>query len=144
MVLTCLSWTHSNWANAADWYIFVDRSVYVPRQNRGVGMFVSVWQRLTLKQYIIVARGAAKIDVRFVSTKRISHGEHHNHAHLDINICRWRQKPSADQDGNDPFLKVHCLSFVYGWVHASGSRSKSQEDARSPETCYRKLLLLIA
>ena len=44
------------------WYIFVDRSVYVPRPGNRGGRYVRkrVKKRLTLKQYIIVARGAAK------------------------------------------------------------------------------------
>ncbi len=44
------------------WYIFVDRSVYVPRPGNRGGRYVRkrVKKRLTNKQYIIVARGAAK------------------------------------------------------------------------------------
>lgn len=44
------------------WYYFVDRSVYVPTiDNRG-GRYItkSIKKRLTTKQYLIVARGAAK------------------------------------------------------------------------------------
>lgn len=44
------------------WYYFVERSVYVPsKENRG-GHYVtkSIKKRLTTKQYLIVARGAAK------------------------------------------------------------------------------------
>ena len=44
------------------WYIFVDRSVYIPRPGNRGGRYVRkrVKKRLILKQYIIVARGAAK------------------------------------------------------------------------------------
>ena len=44
------------------WYYFVDRSVYVPSENGQGGRFVtkSVKKRLITKQYLIVARGAAK------------------------------------------------------------------------------------
>lgn len=43
------------------WYYFVERSIYVPSKD-GVGRFVrkKVKKRLTSKQYLIVARGAAK------------------------------------------------------------------------------------
>ena len=44
------------------WYYFVDRNVYDPKANGGKGGFVlkTVKKRLTTKQYLIVARGAAK------------------------------------------------------------------------------------
>lgn len=44
------------------WYYFVERSVYVPSKNGGVGTYVrkSIKKRLINKQYLIVARGAAK------------------------------------------------------------------------------------
>lgn len=45
------------------WYYFIERSVYQPHpQGRGPGTFVNkrIKQRLTKKQYLIVARGAAK------------------------------------------------------------------------------------
>lgn len=44
------------------WYYFVERSVYVPDPNGGVGHYEthSIKKRLTNKQYLIVARGAAK------------------------------------------------------------------------------------
>ena len=44
------------------WYYFVDRSVYVPSPDGQGGRFVtkSVKKRLITKQYLIVARGAAK------------------------------------------------------------------------------------
>lgn len=44
------------------WYYFVDRSVYEPNQNGRSGRYVTktVKKRLTNKQYLIVARGAAK------------------------------------------------------------------------------------
>ena len=44
------------------WYYFVDRSVYVPYENDRGGRHVTrkVKKRLTNKQYLIVARGAAK------------------------------------------------------------------------------------
>lgn len=44
------------------WYYFVDRSVYEPSQNGRIGRYVTktVKKRLTNKQYLIVARGAAK------------------------------------------------------------------------------------
>ena len=43
------------------WYYFVERSVYVPEEN-GKGHYVTkhIKKRLTNKQYLIVARGAAK------------------------------------------------------------------------------------
>lgn len=44
------------------WYYFVNRSVYVPDPNKGGGHYVDkvIKTRLTKKQYLIVARGAAK------------------------------------------------------------------------------------
>jgi phage terminase large subunit-like protein len=44
------------------WYYFVERSVYVPTQDNHGGHYEKrlIKKRLTLKQYLIVARGAAK------------------------------------------------------------------------------------
>lgn len=44
------------------WYYFVDRSVYIPDKNGRSGRYVNktIKKRLTTKQYLIVARGAAK------------------------------------------------------------------------------------
>ena len=44
------------------WYYFVDRSVYEPNENGRGGRYVNrtIKKRLTTKQYLIVARGAAK------------------------------------------------------------------------------------
>jgi phage terminase large subunit-like protein len=44
------------------WYYFVERSVYVPSKNNRGGHYEKrlIKKRLTLKQYLIVARGAAK------------------------------------------------------------------------------------
>src|SRR5205085_11030223 len=44
------------------WYYFVDRSVYEPSPDGHGGRYVTkrVKKRLTTKQYLIVARGAAK------------------------------------------------------------------------------------
>ena len=44
------------------WYYFVERSVYVPKPNDYGGRYVkkTIKKRLVLKQYLIVARGAAK------------------------------------------------------------------------------------
>lgn len=44
------------------WYYFVDRSVYVPSEDNHGGHYVNktIKKRLTTKQYLIVARGAAK------------------------------------------------------------------------------------
>lgn len=44
------------------WYYFVERSVYQPSQDDHGGSYVkkTIKKRLTLKQYLIVARGAAK------------------------------------------------------------------------------------
>jgi len=44
------------------WYYFVDRSVYVPNEDNHGGHYVNktIKKRLTTKQYLIVARGAAK------------------------------------------------------------------------------------
>jgi phage terminase large subunit-like protein len=44
------------------WYYFVERSVYVPYKNDRGGRYVkkTIKKRLILKQYLIVARGAAK------------------------------------------------------------------------------------
>ena len=44
------------------WYYFVDKDVYVPNENGHGGHYVTktVKRRLTNKQYLIVARGAAK------------------------------------------------------------------------------------
>lgn len=44
------------------WYYFIDRSVYVPSPDNHGGKYVQkrIKKRLTTKQYLIVARGAAK------------------------------------------------------------------------------------
>lgn len=44
------------------WYYFVDRSVYVPTKDNHGGTYETrtIKKRLTVKQYLIVARGAAK------------------------------------------------------------------------------------
>jgi phage terminase large subunit-like protein len=44
------------------WYYFVERSVYQPNENNRGGRYVTktIKKRLTTKQYLIVARGAAK------------------------------------------------------------------------------------
>lgn len=44
------------------WYYFVERSVYQPREDGRGGVYVNktIKKRLTTKQYLIVARGAAK------------------------------------------------------------------------------------
>lgn len=44
------------------WYYYVDRSVYVPFEDNHGGRYVNktIKKRLTTKQYLIVARGAAK------------------------------------------------------------------------------------
>ncbi|QKY79409.1 terminase [Gordonia phage Aflac] len=44
------------------WYYFVERSVYVPYEDKHGGRYVNrtIRKRLTTKQYLIVARGAAK------------------------------------------------------------------------------------
>ena len=44
------------------WFYFVDRSVYQPREDGHGGHYVNkrIKKRLTTKQYLIVARGAAK------------------------------------------------------------------------------------
>jgi phage terminase large subunit-like protein len=44
------------------WYYFVERSVYVPQEDGHGGKYVNktIKKRLTTKQYLIVARGAAK------------------------------------------------------------------------------------
>ena len=44
------------------WYYFVERSVYVPSPDNHGGSYVqkTIKKRLTVKQYLIVARGAAK------------------------------------------------------------------------------------
>src|SRR4249919_2237990 len=44
------------------WYFFVERSVYQPNPVGGGGQYVKkkIMKRLTTKQYLIVARGAAK------------------------------------------------------------------------------------
>lgn len=51
------------WAEALlSWFYFVDRSVYVPDEEGGGGHYVQkrICKRLVNKQYLIVARGAAK------------------------------------------------------------------------------------
>lgn len=55
--------TFKLWAEQVfGWYYFVDRSVYEPNPNGGDGHYVKkrIKKRLTNKQYLIVARGAAK------------------------------------------------------------------------------------
>lgn len=44
------------------WYYFIERSVYIPDENGGIGHFVQkrIKKRLINKQYLIVGRGAAK------------------------------------------------------------------------------------
>lgn len=51
-------WAEQIWG----WYYFVDRSVYQPSKNNRGGRYVkkTIKKRLVTKQYLIVARGAAK------------------------------------------------------------------------------------
>lgn len=58
-----LLFTFKLWAEQAlSWFYFVTRSVYVPSPDGKTGQFVQkrIKKRLTLKQYLIVGRGAAK------------------------------------------------------------------------------------
>lgn len=58
-----LLFTFKLWAEQIfGWYYFVERSVYVPRDDNHGGHYEkrTIKKRLTLKQYLIVARGAAK------------------------------------------------------------------------------------
>lgn len=58
-----LLFTFKLWAEQIfGWYYFVDRSVYVPSKDNHGGHYETrrVKKRLVLKQYLIVARGAAK------------------------------------------------------------------------------------
>jgi len=58
-----LLFTFKLWAEQIfGWYYFVDRSVYVPDENGRGGHYEkrTIKKRLTTKQYLIVARGAAK------------------------------------------------------------------------------------
>src|SRR4029078_228822 len=55
--------TFKLWAEQVfGWYYFVERSVYVPTKDNHGGHYDEreIKKRLTLKQYLIVARGAAK------------------------------------------------------------------------------------
>lgn len=55
--------TFKLWAEQVfGWYYFIDRSVYDPSANGGQGGYVTkrVKQRLTKKQFLIIARGGAK------------------------------------------------------------------------------------
>lgn len=58
-----LLFTFKLWAEQVfSWFYFVERSVYVPGENGGEGHYVRkrIKKRLVNKQYLIVARGAAK------------------------------------------------------------------------------------
>lgn len=58
-----LLFTFKLWAEQIfGWYYFVDRSVYVPSKGARGGRYEqrTIKKRLTVKQYLIVARGAAK------------------------------------------------------------------------------------
>lgn len=58
-----LLFTFKLWAEQVfGWYYFVERSVYEPNEGGSGGQFVTkmIKKRLTTKQYLIVARGAAK------------------------------------------------------------------------------------
>lgn len=58
-----LLFTFKLWAEQIfGWYYFVERSVYVPNEDGHGGRYVkkTIIKRLTTKQYLIVARGAAK------------------------------------------------------------------------------------
>lgn len=58
-----LLFTFKLWAEQIfGWYYFVTRSVYVPSEDNHGGRYINktVKKRLTLKQYLIIARGAAK------------------------------------------------------------------------------------
>lgn len=55
--------TFKLWAEQVfGWYYYVERSVYVPSKDNHGGKYVlkMIKKRLTSKQYLIVARGAAK------------------------------------------------------------------------------------
>lgn len=58
-----LLFTFKLWAEQIfGWYYFIERSVYEPREDGHGGRYVkkTIKKRLTAKQYLIVARGAAK------------------------------------------------------------------------------------
>jgi phage terminase large subunit-like protein len=58
-----LLFTFKLWAEQIfGWYYFIERSVYVPNEEGHGGRYVkkTIKKRLTTKQYLIVARGAAK------------------------------------------------------------------------------------
>jgi phage terminase large subunit-like protein len=58
-----LLFTFKLWAEQIfGWYYFVERSIYVPEEDGHHGHYEkkTIKKRLTLKQYLIVARGAAK------------------------------------------------------------------------------------
>lgn len=58
-----LLFTFKLWAEQIfGWYHFVERQVYVPSKNHRGGSYITkvIKKRLTTKQYLIVARGAAK------------------------------------------------------------------------------------
>lgn len=64
-----LLFTFKLWAEQIfGWYYFVERSVYVPTKDNRGGHYEkrTIKKRLTLKQYLIVARGAAKSMYAFV------------------------------------------------------------------------------
>lgn len=59
----CLLFTFKLWAEQIfGWYYFIERSVYEPNEDGHGGRYVkkTIKKRLTTKQYLIVARGAAK------------------------------------------------------------------------------------
>lgn len=56
-----LLFTFKLWAEQIfGWYYFVDRSIYVPEEHGGHYETKTIRKRLIVKQYLIVARGAAK------------------------------------------------------------------------------------
>ena len=80
------------------WYIFVDRSVYVPRSEacEKASDAQTVYHR---------GSGRCQVDVRFVSASVFPHGRHHNHSpdYCGPHDAVGNRNHPTDQDGNDPF-----------------------------------------
>ena len=90
------------------WYYFVERSVYVPTKENHGGHYEKrqIKKRLTLKQYLIVARGAAKSMYASCHSKLFSE-------------CRYDDYPSSYHGTNDETSRRSYVSCSNGYCSFS-------------------------
>ena len=104
------------------WYYFVDRSIYVPGENGQPGHYENrrIKKRLIKKQYLIVARGAAKsmYSELFSERRYIDHSSSNNSSHYGTGGRGNVTNPNCHNEGQRSFISVSYRGFVteYNWI----------------------------